>query len=69
MYLIVLKLATELKARSVQAVAATNLLDTTSLAEGRIAACLGWRHRQRSADDLIRKCIAAAALAKLPRRS
>ncbi|OYU00548.1 MAG: RNA-binding transcriptional accessory protein [Burkholderiales bacterium PBB1] len=29
-----------------------------SLAEGRIAAHLGWRHAQRPADDLIRKCIA-----------
>jgi uncharacterized protein len=29
-----------------------------SLAEGRIAVHLGWRHAQRPADDLIRKCIA-----------
>ncbi|HEY9066327.1 MAG TPA: Tex family protein [Burkholderiaceae bacterium] len=29
-----------------------------SLAEGRIAGHLGWRHAQRPADDLIRKCIA-----------
>jgi protein Tex len=29
-----------------------------SLAEGRIAAHLGWRHAQRPADDLLRKCIA-----------
>lgn len=29
-----------------------------SLAEGRIASHLGWRHAQRPADDLIRKCIA-----------
>ena len=28
-----------------------------SLAEGRIAVHLGWRHTQRPADDLIRKCI------------
>ncbi len=29
-----------------------------SLAEGRIAVHLGWRHAQRKADELIRKCIA-----------
>ncbi len=29
-----------------------------TLAEGRIAAHLGWRHAQRPADDLLRKCIA-----------
>jgi protein Tex len=29
-----------------------------SLAEGRIASHLGWRHGSRKADDLIRKCIA-----------
>jgi uncharacterized protein len=29
-----------------------------TLAEGRIALHLGWRHQQRAADDLIRKCIA-----------
>ncbi len=29
-----------------------------SLAEGRIAVHLGWRHAQRPADELIRKCIA-----------
>jgi uncharacterized protein len=29
-----------------------------SLAEGRIAVHLGWRHAKRPADDLIRKCIA-----------
>jgi len=29
-----------------------------SLAEGRIALKLGWSHRGRSADDLIRKCVA-----------
>jgi uncharacterized protein len=29
-----------------------------SIAEGRIAVHLGWRHAQRKADDLIRKCIA-----------
>jgi uncharacterized protein len=29
-----------------------------SLAEGRIANHLGWRHSQRPADDLIRKCVA-----------
>ena len=31
---------------------------SVSLAEGRIAAHLGWRHAQRPADDLLRKCIA-----------
>ncbi len=29
-----------------------------SLAEGRIALALGWRHQGRPADDLIRKCVA-----------
>jgi protein Tex len=29
-----------------------------SLAEGRIAAHLGWRHGKRAADELIRKCVA-----------
>jgi len=29
-----------------------------SLAEGRVANHLGWRHSQRPADDLIRKCVA-----------
>ena len=29
-----------------------------SLAEGRIAVHLGWSHRQRAADELIRKCVA-----------
>jgi uncharacterized protein len=29
-----------------------------SLAEGRVASHLGWRHSQRPADDLIRKCVA-----------
>ncbi len=29
-----------------------------TLAEGRIAMHLGWRHSQRAADDLIRKCVA-----------
>ena len=36
-----------------------------SLAEGRIAVHLGWSHRQRAADDLIRKCIAWAWKVKL----
>ena len=31
---------------------------SVSLAEGRIAAHLDWRHAQRPADDLLRKCIA-----------
>ena len=30
----------------------------TSLAEGRIALHLGWRHQGRPADDLLRKCVA-----------
>jgi protein Tex len=29
-----------------------------TVAEGRIALQLGWRHQQRAADDLIRKCVA-----------
>ena len=29
-----------------------------SLAEARIALCLGWQHRGRPADDLLRKCVA-----------
>ena len=36
-----------------------------SLAEGRIAVHLGWSHRQRAADDLIRKCIGWAWKVKL----
>ena len=31
---------------------------TVSVAEGRIALHLGWRHQQRAADELIRRCIA-----------
>ena len=31
---------------------------TPSLAEGKIAIYLGWRHQARPADDLIRKCVA-----------
>ncbi|KNZ34354.1 MAG: transcription accessory protein [Methylibium sp. NZG] len=38
---------------------------TPSLAEGRIAVHLGWSHRARPADDLIRKCIAWAWKVKL----
>jgi uncharacterized protein len=33
-------------------------LPVVTLAEGRIALHLGWRHAQRPADDLIRKCVA-----------
>ncbi len=36
-----------------------------SLAEGRIALHLGWSHRQRAADDLLRKCIGWAWKVKL----
>ena len=36
-----------------------------SLAEGKIALHLGWRHRARPADDLIRKCVAWAWRVKL----
>ncbi|HEU4460650.1 MAG TPA: Tex family protein [Methylibium sp.] len=36
-----------------------------SLAEGRIAQHLGWRHAQRAGDELIRKCIAWAWKVKL----
>ncbi|HKX43081.1 MAG TPA: Tex family protein, partial [Burkholderiaceae bacterium] len=38
---------------------------TPSLAEGRIAAHLGWRHAQRAGDDLIRKCVGWAWKVKL----
>ena len=31
--------------------------EKTSLAEGRIAQHLGWRHQGRAADDLLRKCV------------
>ena len=37
----------------------------TSLAEGRIALHLGWRHQGRTADDLLRKCVAWAWRVKL----
>ncbi|QBK05472.1 RNA-binding transcriptional accessory protein [Hylemonella gracilis] len=36
-----------------------------SLAEGRIALHLGWRHQGRAADDLLRKCVAWAWRVKL----
>jgi uncharacterized protein len=36
-----------------------------SLAEGRIALHLGWRHQDRPADDLLRKCVAWAWRVKL----
>ncbi|RZL49026.1 MAG: RNA-binding transcriptional accessory protein, partial [Variovorax sp.] len=36
-----------------------------SIAEGRIALHLGWRHAKRPADDLIRKCVAWAWRVKL----
>ena len=36
-----------------------------SLAEGRIAHHLGWRHQGRAADDLLRKCVAWAWRVKL----
>jgi uncharacterized protein len=38
--------------------APTGKAPAVSLAEGRIAAHLGWRHAQRPGDELIRKCIA-----------
>jgi protein Tex len=39
------------------ATAATAAAPALPLAEGRIAAHLGWSHRRRSGDDLIRKCV------------
>jgi protein Tex len=36
-----------------------------SIAEGRIAAHLGWRHQQRAADDWLRKCVAWSWKVKL----
>jgi len=36
----------------------TRATPAVSLAEGRIAVKLGWRHQARPADDLIRKCVA-----------
>jgi len=36
----------------------TRATPVVSLAEGRIALKLGWRHQSRPADDLIRKCVA-----------
>ncbi len=36
-----------------------------SMAEGRIAAHLGWRHQQRAADDWLRKCVAWSWKVKL----
>lgn len=36
-----------------------------SMAEGRIALHLGWRHQARAADDLLRKCVAWAWRVKL----
>jgi protein Tex len=52
------------RGRSLEILDARLALDETvepgkpSLAEGHIAHHLGWRHAQRKADDLIRKCIA-----------
>jgi len=45
-------------AQSGQSVSAIKKTTTPSLAEGRIAVHLGWRHQSRAADDLIRKCVA-----------
>ena len=41
-----------------QAAIKTRATPVVSLAEGRIALRLGWSHKSRAADDLIRKCVA-----------
>jgi uncharacterized protein len=41
-----------------QTVTKTRATPVVSLAEGRIALRLGWSHKSRAADDLIRKCVA-----------
>ncbi|MDD5335542.1 MAG: Tex family protein [Rhodoferax sp.] len=41
-----------------QATVKTRTSAVVSLAEARIALCLGWSHQARAADDLIRKCVA-----------
>lgn len=43
---------------SAQAAIKTRATPVVSLAEGRIALRLGWSHKNRAADDLIRKCVA-----------
>ncbi|WP_114972119.1 Tex family protein [Rhodoferax ferrireducens] len=43
---------------SAQAAIKTRATPVVSLAEGRIALRLGWSHKARAADDLIRKCVA-----------
>jgi uncharacterized protein len=45
-------------AAAAQTVAKTRATPVVSLAEGRIALRLGWSHKSRAADDLIRKCVA-----------
>ena len=41
-----------------QAATKTRAIPVVSLAEGRMALRLGWSHKGRAADDLIRKCVA-----------
>ncbi|MEQ1806490.1 MAG: Tex family protein [Burkholderiaceae bacterium] len=53
------------EAAGVGPASATPQPPAVSPAEGRIAVHLGWSHRQRPADDLIRKCIAWAWKVKL----
>jgi uncharacterized protein len=50
---------------SAQAAIKTRATPVVSLAEGRIALRLGWSHKGRAADDLIRKCVAWAWRVKL----
>ncbi len=45
-------------AEQAQAATKSKATPAVSLAEGRIALKLGWRHQSRPADDLIRKCVA-----------
>jgi len=45
-------------ASTAQAAIKTRATPVVSLAEGRIALRLGWSHKSRAADDLIRKCVA-----------
>ncbi|EGI76378.1 Tex family protein [Hylemonella gracilis] len=59
------KLALPVPAEPATAADSKTAAHQPSLAEGRIALHLGWRHQGRAADDLLRKCVAWAWRVKL----